>query len=112
MHALLNAPGRKVTPEQVQHWLDGLPAPWLEAHLLGLLVWQWLGLLVLLLGAFLVGTALQWLFLLVMRALAKRTPAGWDDRLVNTSPGPLRFALACVLLYALLPLLGLPDHLH
>ena len=59
----------------------------------GLELWQWLGLLVGLVAALLVGWLGQKLFLALLGRLARLTRVRWDDELVVAARGPLKVPL-------------------
>jgi small-conductance mechanosensitive channel len=80
---------------------ETLPPVFFEKSVLGLEPWQWLGLLVTLLGAGLLCVLLERLSLAVAARLAKWTRVTWDDALVPAGRGPLR-----LLYFALLVALG------
>lgn len=105
---ILVADARDVGHAWVHYWVDQLPPDIRQAEFLGLWSWQWIGLLILLLGAFALGTVIQWLATFVIRRLTTHAQLEWDEELVRSSPGPLRWALFVVLFYLLLPLLELP----
>ncbi|HYO66443.1 MAG TPA: mechanosensitive ion channel domain-containing protein [Archangium sp.] len=78
-----------------------LPPWFFEKPVLGLELWQWLGVVVTLLGAGLLCVVLEKLSLRVLGQLAKWTRNGWDDALVPACKGPMR-----LLYFALLGALG------
>jgi MscS family membrane protein len=89
-------------------WVEErLPAVWVDTRFLELALWQWLGLpaLALLAAGFAWLATLALAFLL--GALARRTRRAWDDRLVETSVGPVRLLLGVSAFVAGLPFLAL-----
>ncbi|MCY1081004.1 mechanosensitive ion channel family protein [Archangium lansingense] len=78
-----------------------LPPWFFEKPVLGLEPWQWLGLVVTLLGAGLLSVLLERLTLGVLGKLAAWTSNAWDDALVPAGKGPTR-----LLYFALLGALG------
>ncbi|MCP5269791.1 MAG: mechanosensitive ion channel family protein [Burkholderiaceae bacterium] len=94
------------TVASIDDWYDRLPDRWLRDAFvrsgatdllrpgpLELLWWQWIAMAGLLavawLGARVLGGLAQW----VLRAITRRTPTPWDDRLVDGLTRPLRLAL-------------------
>src|SRR4051812_45369819 len=71
----------------------------------GLLVWQWLALLGLLLVAWIVGRTLGRITAAVARRLASRTETHWDDVIVDSLHGPLTLAWTVAAVWLGLPLL-------
>jgi len=59
----------------------------------GLELWQWLGLLLALVAALLVGWLGEKLLLAIGRRIAALTSAGWDDELVRALRGPLKLPI-------------------
>lgn len=108
-HFLFAVDVRQTSLDWLHQLLDRLPPVLREASFLGLLVWQWIGLLLLLGLAIVLGMFLQWLLRDGLRRLAAHTSLGWDEKLVEASPGPIRWGLIVVLVYLLLPLLELPE---
>jgi MscS family membrane protein len=102
------------TVGRVDDWYDGLEDRWLLEHLppwllrsgpAGLLWWQWLGLLALIAGAAVGGTALSALLRWVLGKVASRTPSRWDERLLARTVGPVRLAFSLALLRVSSPFL-------
>jgi small-conductance mechanosensitive channel len=108
-NALLAADVREATQEWLRGVLELLPAWARDTWFLGLFTWQWLGLLALFGGAWLLGYLLAWLVVAATRRLAARAPGGWGQGLLKVSPGPLRWGLTAVLVYLFVPLLALPQ---
>jgi small-conductance mechanosensitive channel len=78
-----------------------LPPVFFEKPVLGLELWQWLGLVMTVLGAGLLCVLLERLTLMVLTQVASWTRITWDDALVPAGRGPLR-----LLYFALLGALG------
>lgn len=78
-----------------------LPQWFFDKPVLGMELWQWLGVVLTLLGAGLLCVVLEKLSLGVLGQLAKWTRNGWDDALVPACKGPMR-----LLYFALLGALG------
>jgi len=89
-------------------WIgDHLPTAFFALSFLGLQLWQWLG-LALMVG--LGGLAARLAGHLVVRAssgVARRTATTWDDEIVRVLDGPLAFILWALVLAVFSPLLGL-----
>jgi len=68
--------------------VEGLPSVLTRVRLFGIEAWQWLGLLVALLGSLLIGYLVSRLAGGIARRLAGRTKTPWDDRLVDAARGP------------------------
>ena len=70
-------------------WIvDRLPPVLLSFEILGVRAWQWLGLGIAAVLAFLVAEVLGSLLRAVAHRLTARTQATWDDRFVETAAGP------------------------
>ncbi|MFL5351220.1 mechanosensitive ion channel family protein [Archangium sp.] len=78
-----------------------LPPVFFERPVLGLELWQWLGLVGTLVGAVLLSVVLERLTLALTGRLARWTGVTWDDALVSAGKGPLR-----LLYFTLLGALG------
>lgn len=87
--------------------LETLPAPLLREGPGGVLWWQWIGIAVLLLVAYALGTLGARLVRGVVGRVVSRTQSRWDDAILSRMTGPLGVAGALMALSALLPLLGL-----
>jgi MscS family membrane protein len=107
----------RATVKRVGAWYDALPGRWLRdilpAELLqpgpqGLFWWQWLALPLLLLVAWGVGRLLSWITVTIVRRVARRTTATWNDSIGPRLSGPVTLAWALGLIYVLLPWLLLP----
>lgn len=77
---------------------ERLPAFLARAHVLGLAAWQWVGIVVVALLAWLAGHALAQIVVAILHRIAKRTRSPWDDVLLNSALGPLRLVVAVQLL--------------
>ena len=80
---------------------EELPAVLFNYSLLGMEPWQWLGVLLTIIGALLLGLVFERLTLAVTGRVAKWTRITWDDALVAAGRGPAR-----LLYFALLGNLG------
>jgi MscS family membrane protein len=76
-----------------------LPAPFFEVQLIEVQLWQWIGLLVLVVVAYGVSWLASSVVLRLLRNLSERTRLTWDDQLVRAIIGPFRLVLF-VLLFA------------
>ncbi len=88
---------------------EELPAVLFNMSVLGLEPWQWLGLLLAVLGALVLGVVLERLSLAVAARLAKWTRITWDDALVDAGRGPLKLMYFSILGAAGTQLLLLPH---
>jgi MscS family membrane protein len=102
----------------VEGWYASLDDRWARDHLPAVLVrpgprhlayWQWLALPLLLLAGYLLGRALAWALLRVLRALAARSDATWDDELVVRLRGPVVLLASVLSVMVLLPTLTLQE---
>jgi len=91
---------------RVAEWL---PPFFFSDTVLGLEPWQWLGLLVVLLGGLTVAVVVERLALAFALRLARWTRISWDDDLVAVGRGPLRLVLLSALLVAGTTFLRLPG---
>jgi MscS family membrane protein len=89
-----------------------IPAPLREPSFLGLRVWQWIALPILLVIAFVIAAIATILVRRVLLPAAERTPSPVDDRLVRSARGPLLFAFTVMFFAAGLPMLALGDPVH
>jgi MscS family membrane protein len=102
-------------PPRIDEWYAGLgdwslrdlPAALLRSGPGGLLAWQWLALPVFVLACWLAGRLLGWITLALLRPVASRTRAAWDDILVARLGGPLIAAWALAAAKLALPTLVL-----
>ncbi|SET27209.1 mechanosensitive ion channel family protein [Stigmatella erecta] len=86
-----------------------LPDFFFKRTVLGLEAWQWLGLLVVLVGGWALSLLLERLTLGFTQRLAKWTKFTWDDALVGAGRGPLRLPYFALLLAVGTSLLLLPQ---
>jgi MscS family membrane protein len=77
-----------------------LPEIFFEFEVLDVALWQWIGLLTLVLATAVASWFLAVLILWILRPLARRTETPIDDRLLEGAAGPLRLALAVPLFRA------------
>lgn len=90
-------------------WIEeSLPASFSTIAFWNLALWQWLGLIVALLLAWLVGVLVAALALRIGHQVTSRTEVGWDDRLIDTLRGPTRFVIALVVFRVSMKELRLP----
>lgn len=104
------------TVANIPKWYQQLPDRWTLEHLppwllgtgpLGILWWQWLGLLILLAVSWAAGLALGRLARDALGILAKRTRTHWDESISTELRGPFRLAALLVVALVLLPWLSL-----
>jgi MscS family membrane protein len=104
------------TVAQIDGWYKKLPNRWLRDNLpswlqragpKGLLLWQWVTLILLLPIAWFVGFIISRVTLFVLRRLTQRTAATWDDKLVQASSKPLVMAWSLGVLYLAVEVLDL-----
>jgi MscS family membrane protein len=89
-------------------WLRGrIPAPLLRDGPLGVTLWQWIGMLVVVTLALVLAGVLSFLARQIIGALTARTATHWDDLIVGRLRGPFRMWLVGVLANPLFGLLGL-----
>jgi MscS family membrane protein len=74
----------------------------------GLSWWQWLALPLILAVSWPMGALAGRLTQMLFGAVARRTPFAWDDRIVPHTRGPFVLAWTMLLVYAIVPELGLP----
>ncbi|QSQ23944.1 mechanosensitive ion channel [Pyxidicoccus parkwayensis] len=85
-----------------------LPPIFFSNPVLGLELWQWLGLLVTLLGAFVLAVVVERVLLAFALRLAHWTRITWDDDMVSAGKGPLKLVIFAALLVAGTSFLRLP----
>jgi len=104
------------TVADIPKWYHQLPDRWTLEHLpswllgtgpLGILWWQWLALLLVLVVSFAIGMLLGRLARGALGVLAKRTKTHWDDGISTALRGPFRLAAMLVVVLFLLPWLSL-----
>lgn len=89
-------------------WTSGrLPAPLLERGPFGVPRWKWIGGIIGIPLAWLLALGIAWLLRHVALAIARRTPATWDDELVEQLRGPVRLFLASITALPILMLMEL-----
>lgn len=86
-----------------------LPGEWLEPAALGLQLWQWLAVPVLVVLIALLTVVLGKLTSVLLLRLAQRTKTAGDDKIVERLGGPLKVWWAALLARIFLPILGLSD---
>jgi small-conductance mechanosensitive channel len=88
-------------------WQDRMPG-WLKAPVVvGNAPWQWLGILVAVALAYVVGRLLGAIALYIARSVARRTDSHADDALIEATRRPLRLVIASLLFRQALELLDL-----
>ena len=75
-------------------WHEHLPHFLTHTHFWGVEAWQWLGLVLALLGAWVSGAVFGSLVVGVAKRIARRTTTAWDDALVGAARGPTRTVVA------------------
>jgi MscS family membrane protein len=75
-------------------------------------IWQWLGLVVVIVAAWLVGYALTWLLIRVASAMTSRTTTTFDDELFTRLSSPLRWMITVGLIRAQIRLLDFGPSAH
>jgi MscS family membrane protein len=104
------------TVNRIDSWYQQLDSRWLFEHLPDpllqpgpheLLYWQWAALPIFLLVAWALGHLLGRLTRRVLAGLVRRTSTQWDDEVFVRIRGPMTFAWALAVAYAILPLLAL-----
>jgi MscS family membrane protein len=89
-----------------------IPSPLLELGPAGLAWWQWLGLAVFAVAAFIVGRLIAAIARGAVGRIVARSAATWDDQLLHRLDGPLRWLAAVGLMRVALPLLALEPAPH
>jgi small-conductance mechanosensitive channel len=89
--------------------LDWIPGALFRPRFLELELWRWLALLAGMLLALIAASLLQWLVLVVLRAIPRRLEAPWGVRLAGYARGPVRALLFLLLLRWFFSLLGPPK---
>jgi MscS family membrane protein len=92
-------------PELYGRYGDGrlgeiLPSWMFEVEFLHVALWQWLGLIVLVLAAALLSWVVEWTLMAAIRPLVARTKTAFDDELIAALHAPLRFAAAVTVVAA------------
>lgn len=88
-------------------WLETRMPRFLSEKAWGLATWQWIGLVVAIVLGVAIGRAVAWLLGRILQPLADRTPAKWDDELLQRVRSPARLLLALLSFRALLAPLAL-----
>ncbi|RYZ41086.1 MAG: mechanosensitive ion channel [Myxococcaceae bacterium] len=91
---------------------ETLPSFFFDRTILGLELWQWLGLAVTLLGAWILSYLFEKLLLAAAMRVARWTNISWDDQLVGAGRGPLRLPFFAGLLALGTSFLLLPPKLR
>jgi MscS family membrane protein len=86
---------------------DHLPRVFFSVELLGLRLWQWATLLLIILAGWVVSRVVGHWLARALRALAGRTRIEWDDAFVGALDGPLGFILWALAVALASPLVGL-----
>jgi MscS family membrane protein len=84
-----------------------IPEPLHAMGPLGLVYWQWLGFVGLLLASFALGRILAWFVLWGLRHLVLRSEITWDDELLDRVERPTRWLSSVILARLAVPLLAL-----
>lgn len=77
-----------------------------------LAIWQWLGLAVVIVAAWLVGYALTWIVVRVATAMTSRTTTTFDDELIAKLRSPVRWLITIGLIRAQIRLLDFGPSAH
>ena len=91
---------------------ETLPAVFFERPVLGLEPWQWLGLMVVLVGGWVLAVLLERVSLGFAQRVARWTKMTWDDSLVGAGKGPLRLPYYAALISVGTSVLLLPQPAH
>jgi MscS family membrane protein len=102
-----HAPCHSIRVGTVIPELVSAPRAFLERHALGLELWQWSALVLLIVCSAALGTLLSRLARTVLGHFARRTPFEWDNALVRRSRGPLGLAIAVAIALFALPVIEL-----
>jgi MscS family membrane protein len=109
------------TVSRIDGWYDALPDRWVRDWMperlqrygpSGLMWWQWLALPALLAVALVLGRVLGAVSTAVLHRLFRRTPTGWDERLLRKTSPALTLLWALVVAEILLPWLALLPDAH
>jgi MscS family membrane protein len=87
--------------------LDHLPEPLLRPGPRGVLRWQWIALPLLAFLSLMLGVGVSRLIVPMLRLMAAKTPATWDDAIVARLGGPLALATGVGVSFLTLPVLAL-----
>lgn len=91
---------------------DYLPRVLVERRFLDVLLWQWVGLGLLILAAGFLAFAFTWVAAAILRPLAERTRTLADSHAIDSGRGPVRLLLFALLLTAGIQPLGLAVPVH
>ncbi|HMI83482.1 MAG TPA: mechanosensitive ion channel family protein [Polyangiaceae bacterium] len=104
------------TVQYIDAWFNELPHRWMLDHLpepllrpgpRGVLRWQWMALPLLALLSLMAGAGISRLVVPLLRRIASKTPATWDDAIIARLGGPVALASAVGVSFLALPLLAL-----
>ena len=89
-----------------------LPESFFRIHFLGLLLWQWVGLLLMVLLAYILSWITTWLIYRIGRSVVSRTKTEIDDKFLDVTVKPFRLIIGLVFftLGALFLKLSVPVH--
>jgi len=93
-------------------WIEELLPDFLERRVWEMELWQWLGLVVVFLLAWLGGAVLASVGLRLGTRVTRKTEVDWDDDLIDSMRGPLRFLIGVFLSFLLMELLALAAPAH
>jgi MscS family membrane protein len=102
----------ETAPRGYPAFVERLPHEFVDWGVLGIDLWQWIGLLVLALAAWLLAFLVTWVILRLARFFARRTATGLDDRIVESIHRPLRLTATLYLFLAGSYWLGLDVHVQ
>ena len=88
-------------------WEDRLPPSLVRLRFFGNMAWQWIGLSLAIVVAYLLARVSSAIVVGILRRLAKRSATPWDDALVEAGRRPLRVVFTVVALRSLTDLLHL-----
>ncbi len=71
---------------------DYLPSFFFQSRIMEVELWQWIGLMLVAVSAYLLSWAIVWLLVQVARPLVRRSRSDFDDRLLDLIIGPSRLA--------------------
>ena len=91
-------------------WIgDNLPSFLFSWRFLGIQLWQWLSLAIVLVFGYAIARGFARVLLIALGAVARRTSASWDDALVKALDGPLAIVLWGITLTLTAAWAGLPT---
>jgi MscS family membrane protein len=96
---------KELGPGALAEWL---PAPLFDIRLFDLALWQWIGLLLVVVLAYGVSWVGALLVMRVVRPMVQRSRTTFDERLLHAVVGPVRLGLAVLVFAAGILLLALP----